>query len=511
MKTETVRTCFRAPFTVVSRFICCVAAPFTGASEERVSWTRLAGAQAEACGYRSPMLGRLRCCTRSVTITALLLLSGCLYEHVVWSPDGNHAAVISGDNLFLSDSTGKLTSALVSNVGAVAWFGDSERLVLWRTREVRDWATVSNALGQARAEAVTAQAEAIWRQFQAGSPWSVASMNLGDKADLVKVCLRERHGTELKIKLDSGEWKDLESKKVDLSDVVLARLEGDSVRIGATLHEDLGKIWDLRPSPQGTFIAFTAEMKPEADDLRLVVVPSDGSTGAVVVASHTAAYPDWSTDGRSLVYVEASDPTGDKKDVGSLGVLSRRTVLDAEGRIKLEEKPQYLAGGMFNGLTRVRCLRDGRILFNAAEIALPISAADYGGQREQLFALDPARQATLVRLIPRQHESDLPEALVYFEVSPDEQQVLFGGDKMQVCLLTVSNGQVNVVQPAGSNNDMQGLPVWRKAGEFTYMKRIEPSESNAAPRKVEIVLRRGDEETVLSKTWPDDVVEHLVK
>ena len=43
------------------------------------------------------------------------------------------------------------------------------------------------------------------------------------------------------------------------------------------------------------------------------------------------------------------------------------------------------------------------------------------------------------------------------------------------------------------------------------MKRIEPSGSNAPPRKVEIVLRHGDQETVLSKTWPDDVVEHVVK
>jgi hypothetical protein len=113
-------------------------------------------------------------------------------------------------------------------------------------------------------------------------------------------------------------------------------------------------------------------------------------------------------------------------------------------------------------------------------------------------------------MIPRKAENDLPENLAYFEVSPDEKQVLFGGDKMVVCLLTLSNGQVNVVQPAGKD-DMQGLPVWRKAGEFTYMKRIEPTGSNAAPRKVEVVLRHGDQETVLSKTWTDDILEHLVK
>ena len=390
MKTETEGTCFGALFSVASRFICSVAAPFTGASEASASETTLMSAQAKACGYKTRWSNHLWRCTTSGLIMSLLLLSGCLYEHVVWSPDGNHAAVISGDNLYLCDPAGKLTSVVASNVGMVAWFNDSERLVLWRSRdEIKDWATISNALGQARAEAVTAQAEAIWQQLQAGSPWSVASMNLGDKTDVVKVCLSERHGAELKAKLGSDEWKDLESKNVQLSDVVMARLEGDNVRIGATLHEDFGTVWDMRPSPQGTIIAFTVEMKPESDDLRLLVVPTDGSTGAVVVASHTAAYPDWSADGRSLVYFEASDPSGGKKDVGSLGVLTQRSVLDDEGRIKMEEKPQYLAGGMFNGLTRIRCLRDGRILFNAAEIALPISAEDFGGQREELVCPGP--------------------------------------------------------------------------------------------------------------------------
>jgi hypothetical protein len=442
-------------------------------------------------------------------VVALLFLSGCLQERLVWSPDGNRAAVISGDSFYLSDAEGKLTSLLATNVRAVAWFADSQRLALVQSREVKDWATISKVLGRERAEAVAAEAESVWQKFQAGAPWSVVTMNLGDKTDLVKFCLRDHHAAELRAKLNADELKNLESKTVELSELVVARVAGDKIEIGPSLHEDFGQFYDMRLSSQGAAIAFTAVMKPESDDLRLLVVPTDGSVPATVVASHTAAYPDWTPDGRALVYFRDSLPGG-SDDVPHLGVLTRRFVLDEAGHVKLEEKPQYLAGGMFNEWSRVRCLRDGRILFDAAEITLPVASEDYGGQRDQLFVLDPAHQPTLVRMIPRKAENDLPENLAYFEVSPDEKQVLFGGDKMVVCLLTLSNGQVNVVQPAGKD-DMQGLPVWRKAGEFTYMKRIEPTGSNAAPRKVEVVLRHGDQETVLSKTWTDDILEHLVK
>jgi len=445
----------------------------------------------------------------SVAAISLLFLAGCLYKHVVWSPDGTRAVIIGGDNLYLCDTNGHLTSALVSNVGAVAWLNDSQRLVLWRARDIKDWAAISKAFGRERAEAMANEAELIWRKLQGGVLWGEATANLGDNADMLKIYLHDRHGVELRARLSGDDWKDLESKTVRINDLVMARADGDKVEIGATLHEDLGQLWDIRPSPQGAIIAFTAVMKPESDNLRLLVVPTDGSAPATIVASNTSAYPDWTADGRTLVYFQNSSPQGGD-DVPHLAVLTCRSVLDETGRVKLEEKPQFLAGGMFNGMTRVRCLRDGRILFNAAELSLPISAADYGGQRDQLFALDTARQATLVRVIPRQHESDLPESLTFFEVSPDEQQVLFGGDKMPVSLLTLSNGQVNVIQTAGKD-DMGGLPVWRKSGEFTYMKRIEPTGSNAAPRKVEIVLRRGDQETVLSKTWTDDIVEHVVK
>jgi hypothetical protein len=96
----------------------------------------------------------------------------------------------------------------------------------------------------------------------------------------------------------------------------------------------------------------------------------------------------------------------------------------------------------------VRCLPDGRMLFNAAEISLPFAAEDNGDPRERLYALDPGRRPTLVRLIPHKAEEELPAQQAFFEVSPDGRQVLFGSTKGEVCLLTLATGQAEKSQAA---------------------------------------------------------------
>ena len=79
-----------------------------------------------------------------------------------------------------------------------------------------------------------------------------------------------------------------------------------------------------------------------------------------------AASPDWVNDGRSLVYMQASGE-GTKDDV-RLATLVQREVMDDKGKIKISENAPELAGLFFQKTTRVRCLTDGRILFNAMEI-----------------------------------------------------------------------------------------------------------------------------------------------
>jgi hypothetical protein len=325
--------------------------------------------------------------------------------------------------------------------------------------------------------------------------------------DAMKIYLHERYGDALRAKLNRGEWDDVASKKVEIHELVMARIDGEKIVTGTPLHEGLGEIREIRPSPGDKTIAFVTEMTPAKDKgLRLMVVPVNAST-PVAVADRVASYPDWTADGRSLVYVQASGTASGKDDL-LLGVLVQSGVLDANSRINIATEQNYLAGWIFSDSSRVRCLQDGRILFNAAEVNLPMAAEEYGEQREQLFAVDLAHQPTLVRMIPRKKEQDLPQSLTFFEVSPDERQVLFGTFKGHVCLLTLATGEVQEIQ-AGVKDNLQGAPVWRKSGEFTYTRRTVTKDGGKPVREAEVILRSGKTEKVLSQSWPDAMVNEL--
>ncbi|HUJ42137.1 MAG TPA: hypothetical protein VLW52_00895 [Opitutaceae bacterium] len=445
---------------------------------------------------------------------ALLLMAGCLEKHLVWSPDGRQAVVIAKDGLHLCDPDGRLTPLLMPDVDQAAWLGDSERLVVVRERRVGDWSTIARFAGAERAAALAAQAESIWRQFEAGGKWGVLTMEQGkDKtAAFLKIFLRERHGEALRAKLSAGDWDDLSGKQVDLSQLIPARIAGGQITAGAVLHEGLEKIENLRLAPGDQMIAYTTDdALGSDDDCRLLLARID-DTEVALVAEHTNLSPDWTPDGRALVYVQAAGTPSQKDDL-RLATLVRREVIDEGGRIKVAEKPEELAGLMFSNTTRVRCLRDGLVLFNTVEFSLPITTKDADVEREKLFMWDAARQSTLVRVIPRLEQEKLPKNLTFFEVSPDEKRLLVGGVDGEVSVLTLATGEVEELQKAGDYN-LMAAPVWRNADEVTFARRNPAVDGRNPERKVEIVRRKvvmqkGDAETVLSRDWSREMLESV--
>jgi hypothetical protein len=437
----------------------------------------------------------------------LLLLSGCLEKHLVWSPDGNRAAVIANDGLRFCDIEGKLTPLLLPGVYHAAWLGDSQRLVVARKRNVGDWTSIARTLGPERVENVAAEAESLWKQLETGGKWGILTMELGKKKDqaVLKIFLREHYGDALRAKVSAGEWDELKSVQAEISELVMARIVGEQIQPGTLLHEGLEEIRDLRVSPGDRAVAFTTDMALDNDKECRLLLARINATGAVTVAEHTGTYPDWTADGRALAYVQA---LGGTKDDLRLGTLVSREALDENGQNRIAEKPAELAGLLFGKASRVRCLQDGRILFNSGEFNLPVAANDAGVERDNLFAWDPARQATLVRMVPRDGEENLPKNLTFFEVSPDEKQVLVGTFKGHVCLLTLATGEVQEIQ-AGVKDNLQGAPVWRKSGEFTYTRRTVTKDGGKPVREAEVILRSGKTEKVLSQSWPDAMVNEL--
>jgi hypothetical protein len=455
-----------------------------------------------------------RACAAGTGLLMVLLLAGCLEKHLVWSPDGSHAAVIAKDGLYLCDVEGKLTSLLLPGVYQVAWLGDSRTLVVARKRTVDTWASIAAVLGPERSAAVAAQADALWKKLEAGGGWGIIAATVGEKKDatVLKIFLRDHYGEALRAKISAGGWDEVRSKQIDFNELVTARIEDGKIQAGALIHEGLEEIREIRVAPGDRAVALTTDQAPDDDKESRLLLARIDATGAVAVAEHVASSPDWTADARSLVYVQASGKGSEKDDL-RLATLVSREVMDAISQIKIAEKPEDLAGLYFQDQTRVRCLKDGRILFNAIEFNLPTSAKDAGFEREELFALDLARQSTLVRMIPRGVGEKMPKNLAFFEVSPDEKRVLVGGFDGEVGVLTLATGDVEELQEAGEYS-LMGAPIWRNAEEITYARR-NPLANGANPsRKGEIVLRKvvlpkGGQEKVLSQNWSKEMLESV--
>jgi len=444
-----------------------------------------------------------------LTVAAtVLLLGGCLKKNIVWSPDGQQAAVISQDGLRFCGADGALSSPSSPGVYLVAWLGDSQHLLVARERPAANWAEVARVLGSERTQQIAAAVEAAWAKVKQGALWSVVTLDLLNENPLPQFCLRELHGSELRPKLSTEEWAALTGVEVKLHEVALARRQDGRVELGTPLFTDLGMVADLRLAPGEKAVAITvAKSARNGDHHRLVVAALDGAVPPAALANEVSASPDWAIDGRALVYCQS--PGLPEKDQVQFGVFQQREVLGPDGKLAPAEKAVDLGGGLFQPLGRIRCLPDGRIVFNASELTLPVAARDFEAEREQLFVLDPTRQATLVRLTTRSEGAKLPKMLAFFEPSADGKTLLIGGGEGEVCVFTLATGEITEIQGSGKGPICQ--PVWRGLGELTYLKRVQAKEGQQPSREVEVVLRKGDKETVLSATWPDAVVESLGK
>jgi hypothetical protein len=289
-----------------------------------------------------------------------------------------------------------------------------------------------------------------------------------------------------------------------VTELMVARASEGRVDPGPVLTREFGGIWNIRIAPGDGAVAYVVA-DVEMAKTRLAAVGASGAQPAKAIDEAVAGYPDWSPDGKSLVYIRAAQTNAGADIV--LASLSRRRVVNDRGQIEVPEEKEELAGLMFNSQARVRCLRDGRILFASEEWRLPVTTVDLP-QRQQLFALDPERQSTLTPLVPHGSRETLPEALIYFEVSPDEKRVAIAGDKGMVAVFTLASGKVEVVcGNSGEGDNLTRLPSWRSAAELGY---IAHERTGTNELKAEVALWQPGKTNMLSRAWPEKVRKGLL-
>jgi WD40 repeat protein len=446
------------------------------------------------------------------------LLAGCFEERITWSPDGNHA-LVRGDDVYLSDTSGNLSPLGVGGASCVAWMPDGKRFVAAVPVALKTW-DEARAKFPADAAAAAANAAAVrtellawqgkWDDF-AGSVTKKLNMTTGQLI-LTTMYLRETDAPALQAKLGKDNWRNLLGAEVSYAQVRLFTIEGQKATVGPTLYETAfdGGISALRPAPTGAAVAISVNVpSTNSRPNELVAVPADDS-GKTCDLGLAADQPDWSPDGKYLIYVRPAGWHNDESNELPLGMLSRRQVTDDKGALLPTEqlpKEEDLAGLMFTGETRVRVARDGRIFFDAAEINLPTTPQDMV-TGASIFSFDPGKAATLTRVIPRGTAQTLGDS-GNFELSPDARYISIPFNNGRVSVLDVATGVGMIVQDnaVDSESGNQMVPQWRTATELTFLRPpLQPAGVGALVR----YSMTDKSATVMSFGWENGPLKELV-
>lgn len=444
-------------------------------------------------------------------VVLLSTLGGCIPEkRVVWSPDGRHAAVRTGDaKLFLCSPNGTLSPCVAEHVADMAWTHDGRRLLLVRSEPTTDWRTVRALLAPERLAELERRLPALrdevlayredWDQFKPGILTGLSSSEQG----ALLLAVKAEHADVLLAKRP-----DLQGKLAELQ-VPIYSLETVAVTENSKLEGTEVAFRSLTPvarpalAPGDHAVAFLTQ---EGEDKSALAVSAlaVNSTPTTVESGVGTTFA-WSPDGKQLVYACTTEPVGGVEQ--ALCAIKQRGVTDGAGHVLSQlGDSTVLAYVTARSEPNLATLPDGGVLASVTESAFPCVAADMP-KRSTLYRLSPGASPTCTRQVPKEREDALPEDLSIFAVSPD-------GRHIAIC--DPQNGRLLVYTPA--TNDVWPLlseeqtkqlriwPTWRTDDELTSTL-VRTTKDNATTWDMVLLKLDYEKHTVsrevLSAGWSD--------
>ncbi len=467
-------------------------------------------APAASCARRNNSLWSI-----VVAVMAVFVLTACdqhdVRYRVRWSPDGSKALVVASDGLRLANQDGNLSPVLLKDAYPLGWMPDSTRFAACRREEVRDWKTAQQYLSKAVQDNVIENAKKLrpillahkgdWEHWSEAEEAQIKTVNL-TYSDAILVYLRDHdQGGALKKEMGDKVPEYLKGHvKIDVLEI--HRLSDQTSQVEKVVYKTAAAIKELRPSPNAAAIVLVEESKDTSGDsvTELKVVFTDGGS-PLLVGTAVARFPDWSPDGRSVVYIQREDVTPEV----SAAKLCKRQVLDDQDKpLKEPGTVQVLAVTAFDQYGRARCLKDGSTIFSSSELVLP-SAPDSPSHRPMLFSFDP-KYSNLVRVIPDRLRYSMGAQCDLFEVSADGKHLAVISESGVVHVLDVASGKNVDAQSQELDPDTYRkaafMPEWRTNDELTFAGPAAKAEGSKRIADVILYSVTGDKGASISDKWP---------
>lgn len=451
---------------------------------------------------------------RIASLAIFGLVTGCIPDkRITWSPDGKQAAVSTDHGLYFVDRDGRVLGArLACGVSRCSWFADSKRLAVAHSQRVREWSGLASLFNEKQTAEIGAESKKLRERIMAYSGnWDQFDLDPDkhstpghDTAVLLYLLAHDAAGLPEKV----GEpWNAVSQAEASLWKMQLFELAGDSLKAGAVLYEGLDEIFQPKVSPKGTAIAMVMpDPDAHSDEPALVVVSTAGGPTRSV-ASNVALDFDWKTDSQSLALVRAHGHSKEKEQSLQLGSLTTIQVADESGKLLAQfAGASDRVGLIFNPISGVHWLSDGRILFSSAEVTLPATTRDMP-QQWTLFVWDPRMPASTGRAMGRDFTESLEPSTPIFELSPDEQSVLLPGVKGRVLRYDFAGGDTTKIQGVDdADGKLRSLATWRGKDEICYISPVTTSKAGTKQPAEVMIWSRGSSKSI-SNAWPAEMKE----
>jgi len=448
-------------------------------------------------------------------LAMVALCGGCVEERLVWSPDGSMGALCNRGRLALvRPDASFLREWPWTNVVRAAWSGDGRALVAVRAWPVATWTDLVVRL--------SADERGLIESLGNGLPEllkSVLETVDGDASRLEKN-FGQPLGMELDAHLlaaamlfvrdkDSNGWAQITAKLHNPNPIELGSgLNVTVFEVGQAALDPVGEwqpwfrsvrpITDVRANPRKPVVAVA-----QGRWLWAVAAERERGQNATLVSDRLFGTPDWSPDGRHLVYVAAVTRAAAENTIQAGHLQATEVHWEGSG-VGCGETTAWLLG-LFAFPPRIRVLPSGEVLVPTLTATLPLPMA--GPERPQpqwyLIGMSPGSNAAL-RALPA---AGLPMDLREFSVSPRGRRVAVceaGSDA--VAVYDLQSQRVDLVWPK-TGAQQRTLPAWRTDEELFFTVATKLPEEPI--RWMRWTPEGGVE--VWSRRWPSPWLEGLLE
>ena len=482
--------------------------------------------------------------------TAVSFFAGCYpKDSLQWSADGSTGIYSKNGALFIVDgNTGSLTQ-IAPKETTTLWPGispDGSKFAYGRIVRVDDFNYAFNLLPAGQVKVIDAHAEILKQKILVeglkdsdfpsfGKPVTPDNGQKDSFKDQhiawVRRYLVENVDARLARKIGTELINKTKSKDLTYCQLVCAPTANPNDRkILATSSQQL---WRVRFSPDCRLIAYGADrVDGSAWDVGYdlhIVAPTENVPPTLVAPATAIGYA-FTPDSRAIAYLKPeAEPFDAQKP--ALGSLVQRTVVDRNGQLLAspaksdgsDSAAAYvctgaaaeLAGVLYHPWMHVSYAGDKRIFFTSARISLPSSRIDTG--KETIFCCDTLTGA-ISEILP-QIAIDFTQGNCHlFALSYDSQKILLPGSKNTLGIYTLgrdldsSKILIDENESFGDDSLPRLVSQWKGRDQISCLVAENSHylcpDPNTPHRRKEIVIldTEGNLQSVLSKDWPDELL-----